>query len=114
MTIAGIILIILGNIIRYMGIRELKRNFSPYLKRPDEIITTGIYRIMRHPCYIGSIIFVAGVGLISLYFALLIVCVTFYIDRIFLEESIMPLEYSKYKERVGVFYPKFWRKNGDI
>ncbi len=57
--IIGIILTVLGFYIAYMAMK-LRKGF----REEDDLITTGIYGIFRHPLYIGLILFHIGIPLI--------------------------------------------------
>jgi len=57
MIIIGLILVIIGQFIRSIAMWTCGKNFSHrimYHKRDDhELVTTGIYSILRHPSYFG-------------------------------------------------------------
>jgi len=60
--IAGTILAFTGAIIRIICFRELGRFFTflVSIRKDHKLITTGLYRYVRHPSYTGSLIHVIG------------------------------------------------------
>jgi protein-S-isoprenylcysteine O-methyltransferase Ste14 len=65
--IAGVVLLLLGNALGYWTMRT--NSFAaPVVKLQDErgqrAITTGPYRIVRHPFYLGALFFIAGSSLL--------------------------------------------------
>lgn len=57
-VIPGLIIIIIGQILRIVSMYTAGKNFNHYIeeyKRPDhQLVTSGIYGIMRHPSYVGK------------------------------------------------------------
>lgn len=81
-----------------------------------EVIATGVFRMVRHPIYLGAILFYLGAILstISLASALFwIVIIGFYTWIARYEEKILTEEfgadYINYKNKVGMFIPR-WGK----
>ena len=64
--ITGAMLIIIGVAIRAQSRRALGKGFSYMLRvRPDHhLITEGIYKHIRHPAYVGDLLFHFGVALL--------------------------------------------------
>ena len=64
----GILIIIIASIFILIAIKDLGRNLSPFPKPKtnSNLVTTGIYRFMRHPMYYSLIIISFGVFLIKL------------------------------------------------
>ncbi|KAK9274475.1 hypothetical protein L1049_021723 [Liquidambar formosana] len=62
---AGLALVMIGDIIRKMGILTAGRAFTHririYHKEDHELVTHGIYRIIRHPGYCGFLIWAIGI-----------------------------------------------------
>ena len=78
------------------------------------VICTGVYGIVRHPIYLGTILFYLGATLITLSLAsaacwIVIAVYYFLISRY--EERILAdtygEEYTRYKQDVGMMFPKF-------
>jgi len=64
----GFLIIIIAFIILLVAIKDLGRNLSPF-PRPinnSNLVTTGIYRLMRHPMYYSLIFISIGVFIIKL------------------------------------------------
>jgi protein-S-isoprenylcysteine O-methyltransferase Ste14 len=61
---AGVFLLIGGLTFGFVALRTLKGNLSPSLKPKvgGELITTGLYSIVRHPAYGAIIIFSFGLS----------------------------------------------------
>ena len=113
MIITGIICVSVGLFMRLIAIKSLKGNFSLQIKQPEKIITTGIYRLMRHPSYFGSLMIILGLGLINEIMAIMAISFFFFLARIVNEEQILDCsEYREYKKRTGIFWPKLKRKKG--
>jgi len=65
LSLAGLLLIILGLAVRWTAILTLKRYFTVdvSIAGNHQIIKKGIYRIIRHPAYAGSLLSFLGLGL---------------------------------------------------
>ena len=73
----GFLLIIIASISMLLAIKELGSNFSP-LPRPKVkgiLITTGIYRLIRHPMYYSLILISFGIFITK--FSIYYLCTTF-------------------------------------
>lgn len=64
-TIAGIVLMVLGVALRWWAILILGRSFTlDVAVRPrQQVIQSGPYRLIRHPAYSGTLLTLLGVGL---------------------------------------------------
>jgi protein-S-isoprenylcysteine O-methyltransferase Ste14 len=64
-SIAGIIFIILGLVIRWVAILSLRGYFTVNIsiQESHRIIDTGLYGHIRHPAYAGSLLSFLGLGL---------------------------------------------------
>jgi protein-S-isoprenylcysteine O-methyltransferase Ste14 len=78
------------------------------------VIRTGAFRIVRHPIYLGALLFylsgiIATLSIAAAIFWIGIIGFYFYISRY--EEQLLIEEfgddYLKYKTRVGMLFPKF-------
>jgi len=110
---AAIILIIAGMGLRFLAIRAQKGLFSLAVKQPEKLITTGIYKYIRHPAYLGSILFISGVSLISAEVGLLFMAGVFFTSRAIAEERILNhcfKAYAEYQKKTGMFIPKLSKK----
>lgn len=107
-TIASILLIAAGVTVRLVGMFTLKENFSLTLKEPSKIVTSGIYKYVRHPCYVGSIMCLVGIAMLSATVAVIFLSVWFFLARIKEEEKILRTnqDYREYAKKTGMFLPK--------
>jgi methanethiol S-methyltransferase len=114
MPISGCIVLLLGIILNVIGTKELVKTKLGGVKGiPDRIITTGIYRIIRHPINLGFMLIFCGwyvmwAGIYSLYF-LPVLIILFIIVSFYEEKNLIKVfgeEYQAYKKEVGMFIPK--------
>ena len=104
----GILIIIIASIFILIAIKDLGRNLSPFPKPKanSDLVTTGIYRFMRHPMYYSLIIISFGVFLTKLSFYYLCLTITLALlikFKIILEEQYLKNKfknYSLYKSEV--------------
>ena len=111
--ILGTIIMIAGLTIRLLSIKSLGSSFSEVIKTPTELKTDGIYKYVRHPCYLGSMLLILGLTLINLKLAIMYVSFVFYYSRIRTEEGILSAyfkKYEDYKKTTGMLIPKLHRK----
>ena len=97
----GILIIIIAFIIMFFSIKDLGRNLSPF-PRPvinSNLVTTGIYRFMRHPMYYSLIFISIGVFIIklSIYYLFLTISLALIIKfKIALEEKYLMNKFKNY------------------
>jgi protein-S-isoprenylcysteine O-methyltransferase Ste14 len=123
----GTTLATLGFVVMMMGGYEFyRRGIIPALSKKEsskiepeevshELVTTGIYKMSRHPQYVGLLTFFIGYFLVlnafySLCLTPLILAwfvVIAYVEERYDLEVIFGDEYRKYKKKVGMFFPKF-------
>lgn len=89
MIYAGIVLILAGLTLRLVAMRTLGQAWSLDLKKPPFIVTTGIYRYIRHPAYIGTVLMVLGMSVIYPPLAITYLAVIFFLARIIEEEKYL-------------------------
>ena len=97
----GILLIIISSIFILIAIKDLGRNLSPFPKPKanSNLVTTGIYRFMRHPMYYSLIIISFGVFLtkLSIYYLCLTITLALLIKfKIILEEKYLKNKFKNY------------------
>jgi len=91
----GLCLIVIGLIIRWVSILTLRKYFTTnvVIQSDHRIIKSGIYRVVRHPSYSGSIISFFGLGLVFvnwLSIIILVVPITVaFMKRIKIEERAL-------------------------
>ena len=97
----GILIIIIASIFILFAIKDLGRNLSPF-PRPltnSNLVTTGIYRLTRHPMYYSLIIISFGVFLtkLSIYYLCLTISLALLIKcKIILEEKYLKNKFKNY------------------
>jgi protein-S-isoprenylcysteine O-methyltransferase Ste14 len=111
----GIIIMVLGIVIRQWAIAVLGRFFSRTVRvREDQtVVETGPYRYVRHPSYTGTLIFFVGFGLaLQSWGAVLVLLPIFavaYGYRIHVEEKLLIAElgepYVSYTRRTKRLIP---------
>jgi protein-S-isoprenylcysteine O-methyltransferase Ste14 len=113
---SGTILAFIGVIFWIWSQAVLDKYWSPQLQiqKEHKIITTGPYRVIRHPIYTAMFIWVIGLSLFTanMIFALLaVLTISFLILRVPKEEKMMIEqfgdEYKKYMQNTGRFFPRF-------
>ncbi len=97
----GFLLIIISSIVMLIAIKDLGKNLSPF-PRPivtGNLITSGIYRCMRHPMYYSLILISFGFFLtqLSFYHLCLTISLALIIKlKIFLEEKYLNKKFKNY------------------
>lgn len=103
-NVVGLGLFSMGVSIRLVARRALGKYFSSGLKttQKHELIKHGIYKYIRHPAYLGSLLLSPGVPLIfsSLYgFLLILGIIPCFLYRIRIEESMLIEKFgNEYRE----------------
>ena len=111
----GLFLIIAGMIIRFTAVRSLGKMFTVdvTIRENHKIKQGGIYKLIRHPSYTGSLLSFAGFGLslnnrISLLISVVLVPLAF-LYRIRIEEKALTdqfgTDYLEYKKRTYRLIP---------
>lgn len=104
-----------GIFIIILSMLQLNKNLSPFPtpRKNSELVTTGLFKYVRHPIYSGILIaafflaFYFNSGYKMLIFALLLIL--FYYKSEFEEKELMRKfpEYESYRANTGRFFPKF-------
>lgn len=94
LNLIGLLAALGGVALRRMARRDLGREYSYWLRTRDSqtLITTGIYRHLRHPAYAGDLAFHFGLALLLFSprgFALMLLLAPCYLFRIRLEERML-------------------------
>jgi protein-S-isoprenylcysteine O-methyltransferase Ste14 len=86
--------------------------------RPKGVVETGIFAYVRHPLYLGAILFYLGLVMftISLFSLFLFVVIFFFYNYIAdYEEKLLEAKfgeaYAEYKNRTGKWVPRYTRVN---
>jgi protein-S-isoprenylcysteine O-methyltransferase Ste14 len=114
LTIAGTAMVLVGLVISILGRKALADNWclTIDLKKGHKLITTGIYRYVRHPIYSGLTFMGVGTVLVSQQLAvvaILLVALVIFVFRIKKEERLMmnvfSEEYQEYRKKVKAIIP---------
>lgn len=117
LSIASSVLTLIGITIAIIARRRLGENWSSgvVLKEDHELMTTGLYRYVRHPIYSGVLLMGLGTAVVmgKVYaitvFVVVLVFIGFKVRR---EEKVLtkhfPNEYPGYKSRVKAIIPFVW------
>ena len=111
----GIVLMVLGIVLRQWSIAVLGRFFSGTVgvQEGQKVVDTGPYRLVRHPGYTGGLLILAGLGLAlqswGAVLLLLLIIGPAYGYRIYVEERVLVSElgdeYVKYTKRTKRLIP---------
>jgi protein-S-isoprenylcysteine O-methyltransferase Ste14 len=114
----GAILVIVGLIIRIKSILTLKQHFTYTVTKIEnhELIETGLYKIIRHPGYLGQLIIFIGVSVsLSNWLSIILMIIPVflgYIYRIKVEEQFMIVQmgqkYIDYQKRTKRLIPMIY------
>ena len=113
---AGIFLICLGLIIRWISILKLKKSFTVdvSISEDQKIIQSGLYKYIRHPAYSGSLLSFLGLAIVfNNWFTLFIIFIPIlisFLNRIQVEEKVLSQafgsQYTDYIKRSWRLIPK--------
>jgi protein-S-isoprenylcysteine O-methyltransferase Ste14 len=114
--IIGSVLALIGLIIRVTSIMKLKQQFTYTVTKIEnhELVETGLYKIIRHPGYLGQLIIFLGISVcLSNWLSILLMITPVlagYLNRINVEEKFMVeqlgqkyLDYRKTTKRLIPF-----------
>lgn len=114
----GVIMIILGVIIRDLSVITLKKAFtlSVQVSKNQHLIKTGLYKYIRNPAYTGSIISLVGIAFafrsVFAPIAVFIICMVCYGYRINIEEKALRNqfkdEFDDYSKKTYKLFPFIW------
>jgi protein-S-isoprenylcysteine O-methyltransferase Ste14 len=97
----GLVLIVLGLIIRWFAILKLKEFFTVTvsIQKDHRVVDTGIYKYSRHPAYLGSLLSFLGLGLaLQNWLSILVIFVPIFCAlsyRIYVEEKVLIEEFGE-------------------
>jgi protein-S-isoprenylcysteine O-methyltransferase Ste14 len=110
----ALLLNLAGLSVELWALLSLGRSFG-VLVEVRKVVVEGAYRWIRHPIYLGSIIFIMGFAAANgsiAYFILVPVHIALIVYRARLEEGRLAEsspEYGEYRKRTGFMFPKFRR-----
>ncbi len=111
---AAIFLIVSSIIINQVAVRSLGKFFDRLTIKPEhQLVTTGIYTLVRHPIYLSYILLFAGFcTMLQSSFSLVLlagVCIVWFGNRIALEEEMLEKEfgdeYKTYQQQTKRLFP---------
>jgi len=110
-VMAGLLLSLIGCTLSSIVLWRLKNSFS-LMVEVRQLVTTGMYKYIRHPLYFSELTHALGTTLLLLNSATLLIYILFFtleVIRAKFEErkflGVLP-EYAAYKARTGFFFPK--------
>ena len=110
----GMLIMVFGICIRIKAVLTLKKAFTlnVQISKEQQLVTGGMYKLVRHPAYTGSILSLLGLSIalknipaLLIVFICSLVC---YQIRINVEEKILQIyfkEYNVYKENTYKLFP---------
>ena len=114
-VMAGIVVAIIGFIIRWTAIVQLGKLFTVDVSIANRhtLKSSGLYKRVRHPSYSGLLLIIAGIAFcLNNLFSLVVILVPVFLAinyRIRIEEKILMEEfgeqYANYKKRVASIIP---------
>lgn len=103
---AGILLIFVGLVIRWVAILTIKKSFTVNVSvsEAQTIIRTGIYKRIRHPSYLGSLLSFLGLGMaFGNWLTIVVIFLPIFwafLYRIKIEESALRNAFPKYAKYI--------------
>jgi len=115
LRIAGLVVFIFFSWLQVFSYKSLKENYSQdiVIQKNHSLVTSGIYRFIRHPQYLSQILSDLGAGIALLNFivipAVLLVELPLFFLRAKKEDALLQKyfdeEFTLYKKRSGFFIP---------
>ena len=116
--IIGSVLILIGLTIRVNSILTLNQYFTYSVSEVEnhELIEKGMYKIIRHPGYLGQLVILSGISIsLSNWLSVLSMIVPVflgYLNRIRIEEAFMVVQmgekYKAYQKKTNRLIPKVY------
>jgi protein-S-isoprenylcysteine O-methyltransferase Ste14 len=115
----GLALVVIGSVVNIRGRLDLGKNWANHIKiyKNHSLVEKGVYKLVRHPLYASLMWAFYGASFVYLnYYAFLLntfVFIPFMYYRAKQEEELLEKEfsdYNNYKLKVGMFFPKLFRK----
>jgi protein-S-isoprenylcysteine O-methyltransferase len=112
----GVVLTVVGMAFLVWARQTLGRNWSQTVsaKEGHELVTSGPYRLVRHPMYSGGLLACFGSAIVvgGAWVFLLVILGAIFIGRVGAEDRLMerqfPNEYPDYKRRTKALIPFVW------
>jgi len=100
------VILLVGLLIRLVAQRQIGKEYSPLLVKPEKFVKTGLYKYIRHPMYLGNMILILGASLIHPVFGIMLIAWSFYYSRIVIEDTIMFPHNGEYIKNTGMLLPR--------
>ena len=112
---AGVFVAVSGVVISVVAMLKLDQNLTafPTPKANSELVSSGLYKFIRHPIYTGVILFVFGYAVFKMSIFKMILAVLllilFWFKSKYEEKRLQEKYsgYSEYQQKTGRFFPKF-------
>jgi protein-S-isoprenylcysteine O-methyltransferase Ste14 len=110
----GIALWLIGSLLSVWTVWRLRHSFS-LEPQARALVTSGPYRLARHPIYLSYVLLYGGIWLMHATVALGLMLALWFVAvlaRIHYEESVLDAtfaEYAQYRRRVAMFGPRAFR-----
>lgn len=111
----GVFLCLMGQIMSLAAILELKQSFGIVIKI-NEVVTSGIYRFVRHPMYLGYCMMTIGFMLMTprpIHWLVYSMAIFLQIWRARIEERLLSdasEQYRSYCQQVPFLFPKVFKR----
>jgi len=114
----GIFLLYVGCAINLIGRFTLQGNWANHIKIYNDhvLITYSVFGWVRHPLYVSLFIMLFGGALVYANLSCFLLTAFVFIPMMYYrakqEESLLSQafeNYATYKQKTGMFFPKFWR-----
>lgn len=112
LDVTGLSIGLIGAALSMVALWSLRRSFS-LMSEVRELVSSGLYRRIRHPLYMSELIHIFGVAILSgtpVGLALFAIALLMQVVRARIEErkflAAVP-EYAAFKARTGFLWPKF-------
>ena len=112
----GLLFFLVFSWMQVFSVRSLGDNYSQeiIILKNHKLVTTGIFRLVRHPQYLSQILMDLGAAVALLSYIVLpvaIIEIPFLVMRAIMEESLLAKyfkdDFAAYKKRSGFIFP-FW------
>ncbi|MCD4716925.1 MAG: isoprenylcysteine carboxylmethyltransferase family protein, partial [Desulfobacterales bacterium] len=100
-----------GIIINLSADKSFKKNETTVkpLEKSDRLITTGAFKISRHPTYLGFVLILSGIAMLMGSFTPYIAVLVF---AVFMDMVFINYEEKKLEETFGEVWLKYRKKTG--
>lgn len=113
LNVAALLIGAVGAALSFLALWSLKKSFS-LMTEIRQLVTSGLYRRIRHPLYMSEIIHVFGLAILSgtpVGLWLFVIAVAMQVVRAKIEERKFlqtMLEYAEFQAKTGFLWPKLW------